>query len=41
MNTYNLSATEVNGFIPGRNMAVTRHAAHQIDAPGAFRRRRI
>ena len=41
MNTYNYSATEVNGFIPGRNMAVTRHAAHQTDAPGAFRRRRI
>ena len=36
MNEYNLSATTVNGYIPNRNMAVTRHAAHQTDAPGAF-----
>lgn len=35
MNTYYPSATTVNGFIPNRNMAVARHAAHEWHIPAA------
>jgi len=35
MNTYNPSSTTVNGYIPNRNMAVARHAAHEYRIPTA------
>ena len=35
MNTYNPSSTTVNGYIPNRNMAVARHAAHEYRIPAA------
>ena len=35
MNTYNPSSTTVNGYIPNRNMAVARHAAHEWHIPAA------
>ena len=35
MNTYNPNATTVNGYIPNRNMAVARHAAHEYRIPAA------
>ena len=35
MNTYDPYSTNVNGFIPNRNMAVSRHAAHDWRIPAA------